>query len=70
MRPITGLDQKQRATLHRRFKLPHAAKLECALLDTRLTDEEAAERNAAPQKLKAAQQELFEIRKRYREPSC
>lgn len=70
MRPITGLDQQERATLHRRFKLPHAAKLECAALDARLTDQEAAERNAAPQTLKAAQQELFESRKRYRELSC
>lgn len=70
MRPITGLDHKQRDTLHRRFKLPHAAKLECAVLDTRLTSHEAAERNAAPQSLKAAQQELFESRKRYRELSC
>ncbi|WP_322316050.1 DUF4124 domain-containing protein [Hydrogenophaga sp.] len=70
IRPITGMDQKQRDTLHRRFKLPHAAKLECAVLDSRLTGQEFAERNAAPQSLKAAQQELFESRKRYRELSC
>jgi hypothetical protein len=70
IRPMTGLDPKQRDTLHRRFKLPHAAKLECAVLDTRLTGQEAAERNAAPQDLKSAQQELFESRKRYRELSC
>ena len=70
MRPITGLDDSQRATLHRRFKLPHAAKLECALLDTRLENQEVAERNASPQNLHAAQWDLFQSRKRYRELSC
>lgn len=70
MRPITGLDDSQRATLHRRFKLPHAAKLECALLDSRLESQEAAERSASPQNLHAAQWELFQSRKRYRELNC
>lgn len=70
MRPITGLGDSQRATLHRRFKLPHAAKQECALLDFRLESQEAAERNANPQNLHAAQWDVFQSRKRYRELNC
>lgn len=69
-RPITGLDDQQRATLHRRFKLTHAAKAECAWLDTRLESQEAAERTAQPEALKRAQQALFESRQRYRELRC
>ncbi len=71
LRPITGLNDQQRATLHRRFKLPHAAKAECAWLDTRLSSHEASERNAkTPQALQSAQVALFESRQRYRELNC
>lgn len=71
MRPVTGLDHEQLQTLHRRFKLPHAAKLECAVLDTRLASREADERGAnSPRDLQAAQQSLFETRKRFRELRC
>lgn len=70
MRPITGMDEQQRATMHRRFKLPHAAKLECTWLDSRLVSQEADERTASPQNLQAAQLALFESRRRYRELSC
>jgi hypothetical protein len=70
LRPLTGLDDSQRATLHRRFKLPHVAKLECALLDSRLESQEAAERGASPQNLHAAQWDLFQSRTRYRELNC
>lgn len=70
MHPITGLDDSQRATLHRRFKLPHAAKMECALLDSRLESQGAAERDANPKNLRAAQRDLFQSRKRYRELDC
>jgi len=70
MRPLTGLDDAQRATLHRRFKLPHAVKLECALLDSRLENQEAAERNTSSQNLHAEQWDLFQSRKRYRELNC
>lgn len=69
-RPITGLSDQQRATLHRRFKLPHAAKAECTLLDVRLAGQEADERKAAPKDLAAAQTALFESRKRYRDLRC
>lgn len=71
MRPITGLDHEQHQTLHRRFKLPHAAKLECAVLDTRLASHEADERAAgSPKDLQTAQQSLFESRKRFRDLRC
>lgn len=71
MRPITGLDDQQRLMLHRRFKLPHAAKLECAVLDVRLESQEVDERNAAnPQDLQATERSLFESRKRFRELRC
>ncbi len=71
IRPITGLDHEQRQTLHRRFKLPHAAKLECAVLDTRLASHEADERAAgSPKDLQTAQQSLFESRKRFRDLRC
>ena len=71
LRPITGLDDQQRLTLHRRFKLPHGAKLECAVLDTRLESQQADERNAVnPQDLQAAERSLFESRKRFRELRC
>ncbi|MDO9437557.1 DUF4124 domain-containing protein [Hydrogenophaga sp.] len=71
MRPITGLDDQQRLTLHRRFKLPHAAKLECAVLDTRLNSQESSVSKASsPQDLQAAEMSLFESRKRFRELRC
>ncbi len=71
LRPITGLEHEQRQTLHRRFKLSHAAKLECALLDSRLASQETNERTATtPQDLQTAQQSLFESRKRFRDLRC
>lgn len=71
LRPVTGLDDEQRQTLHRRFKLPHAAKLECTALDMRLASHEADERAASNAKdLQSARQSLFESRKRFRDLRC
>lgn len=70
LRPITGLDDKERATLQRRFRLPHAAKLECGVLDVRLQSQAVNERDASPQTLQAAQSALFESRRRFRELHC
>lgn len=71
MRPVTGLDHEQHDTLHRRFKLSHAAKLECAVLDTRLASHAAEERSAtSPKDVHTAQQSLFETRKRFRDLRC
>lgn len=70
IRPITGMDDEQRAIMHRRFKLSHAEKLECTWLDSRLESLQADERNASAQNLPAAQLALFDTRKRYRELRC
>ena len=70
VQPITGMDSKQYEVYDRRFKLPPAAKKECAQLDGTLNRTEREEKEATKQSLPEVQQRLFEHRSRYRELRC
>lgn len=68
--PLLGETPAQREVRHRRFKLPADEKLECAKLDARLPDQEAAARGAGKAETAKAELALFESRKRFRELRC
>ncbi|MBC7501609.1 MAG: hypothetical protein H7315_14095 [Herminiimonas sp.] len=70
IRPITGLNQKERETQIKRFHLSASAKNECAALDRRILESEAAERTAGAAGQHMIQNSLFQSRARYRATGC
>lgn len=71
LRPLTGMDARQIDQAGRRQLLPPAAQRLCRQLDAQLTLAEARERKAqSAAELKAAQQQLFELRTAFHKGSC
>lgn len=70
LRPLTGLDHKQYAAVGRRLRLTPDAQQECRRLDTHLPPLERQELQASGATLTDVQQQLFALRKRYRELGC
>jgi hypothetical protein len=68
IKPITGITPQQFSVAVRRQPLTPEAKVECARLDAALEKAEAAHGPAGP-KTKTDEQ-LFLLRKRYRELQC
>lgn len=70
IRPLSGMDRKQYASFERRFKLSPEAQQECRRLDTHLPPLERQELQTSGTELAAVQQQLFALRKRFRELGC
>lgn len=70
LKPLLHETPQQRATRHRRFKLPLDERFECESLDSRLAKQETEARSADKSVATQAQARLFESRKRYRELRC
>lgn len=70
IRPLSGMDRKQYATFERRYRLSPEAQQECRRLDTHLPPLERQELQTSGADLAAVQQQLFTLRKRFRELGC
>lgn len=70
LRPITGMNAKQFETHGRRMKLKPEAQRECQHLDSRMPAAENEEKHAKQPVLGDIQEQLFLLRKRFRELGC
>ena len=70
IRPLTGMSSKQMNVDRRRFHLTPEAKQECKILDASVADAEAKERVAQGSAKPPIQQNLFALRKRFKELKC
>jgi hypothetical protein len=70
IRPLSGMDRKQYATFEHRYRLNPEAQQECRRLDTHLPPLERQELQTSGADLAAVQQQLFTLRKRFRELGC
>ena len=69
-RPLSGMNAAQYATAGRRGRLAPAAQRECRQLEPGILELEQAEARADTATIKAIQQELFVLRKRYKTLAC
>ncbi|MDO8699147.1 MAG: hypothetical protein Q7J75_01755 [Rhodoferax sp.] len=70
IKPLTGMTQQQFEAKTRRVKLTPEVKSECARLDASIAFAEVQERAAAVEARPNIQNNLFILRKRYREIAC
>ncbi len=70
IKPLTGMSSKQMDVERRRFSIPPESKQECKVLDVSIGDTEAKERVAQGSAKSALQQNLFALRKRFKELKC
>ncbi len=70
LRPLTGLDARQREVRARRMRLAPEAQRGCADLDRDLPRAEAAAKAAAAPERPAAAQSLYELRARFHRLGC
>jgi hypothetical protein len=70
VKPLTGLDAKELDKRTRRMKLPPGVATECAALDRKIAETEAAERTSTRDALPATQKSLLQLRERYRSARC
>ena len=70
IKPLTGMSSMQMDIERRRFNLPPESKHECKILDASIGDTEAKERTAQGSARLPLQQNLFELRKRFKELKC
>lgn len=70
LKPLTGMDAKEFDKASKRMKLEPKARAECSALDRQIASDEVAEKRAAPHQLGGIQQQLFDLRTRYRDLRC
>lgn len=70
LHPIFGETAEQRATRHRRAKLPQEARVQCGKLDGLISTAENEERRAAQASRQEVQKRLFGLRGQYKELKC
>jgi len=70
LRPLHGMTTSQFATAVRRNQLDPAVRRECNALEPNILGLEQAEKHADAVTIKQVQQDLFVLRKRYKELAC
>lgn len=70
LRPVFGETPEQRATRHKRAKLPPSVKTECGRLDADIARLESSERDAKGLALKSVQQDLLTARTQSQKLRC
>ena len=70
IKPLTGMSSKQMDVERRRFSLPPESKQECKVLDVSIGETEGKERVAQGSAKSPLQQNLFALRKRFKELKC
>ena len=70
LRPLSGMSTSQLATATRRYNLDPAARRECNQLEPAIIALEQEEKGGDAAAVKAVQQNLFTLRKRYKTLQC
>jgi hypothetical protein len=69
-KPLTGMNEQQFATETRRYRLDARSQRECRTLEAAILNNERRERSGMRDMERAQQQEILELRQRYRKLGC